>query len=68
MLFYRLAVYVYEYLLHVGAQNAAQTFLKEVKIQIQLLNLRTNFYFFFFQLNLFELQLSDSMGEKHNTW
>ncbi len=27
----RLALYVYEYLLHVGAQKAAQTFLSEVK-------------------------------------
>ena len=26
----RLALYVYEYLLHVGAQKAAQTFLSEV--------------------------------------
>ena len=29
---FRLALYVYEYLLHVGAQKAAQTFLNEVKI------------------------------------
>ncbi len=28
----RLALYVYEYLLHVGAQKAAQTFLNEVRI------------------------------------
>lgn len=28
--FFRLALYVYEYLLHVGAQKAAQTFLNEV--------------------------------------
>ena len=28
----RLALYVYEYLLHVGAQKAAQTFLSEVNI------------------------------------
>jgi len=27
----RLALYVYEYLLHVGAQKAAQTFLSEVR-------------------------------------
>ena len=27
---FRLALYVYEYLLHVGAQKAAQTFLNEV--------------------------------------
>ena len=27
---FRLALYVYEYLLHVGAQKAAQTFLSEV--------------------------------------
>lgn len=27
---YRLALYVYEYLLHVGAQKSAQTFLSEV--------------------------------------
>ena len=30
-LLYRLALYVYEYLLHVGAQKTAQTFLSEVK-------------------------------------
>ena len=29
----RLALYVYEYLLHVGAQKAAQTFLNEVSTQ-----------------------------------
>ena len=29
----RLALYVYEYLLHVGAQKAAQTFLNEVSSQ-----------------------------------
>jgi hypothetical protein len=29
--FYRLALYVYEYLLHVGAQKAAQTFLSEIR-------------------------------------
>jgi hypothetical protein len=28
---FRLALYVYEYLLHVGAQKAAQTFLSEVR-------------------------------------
>ena len=28
---FRLALYVYEYLLHVGAQKAAQTFLNEVR-------------------------------------
>lgn len=27
---FRLALYVYEYLLHIGAQKAAQTFLTEV--------------------------------------
>lgn len=30
-LFSRLALYVYEYLLHVGAQKSAQTFLSEVR-------------------------------------
>uniref|UniRef100_A0A672R041 Single-stranded DNA-binding protein 2-like n=1 Tax=Sinocyclocheilus grahami TaxID=75366 RepID=A0A672R041_SINGR len=29
--FYRLALYVYEYLLHVGAQKSAQTFLSEIR-------------------------------------
>lgn len=29
-MFFRLALYVYEYLLHVGAQKSAQTFLSEV--------------------------------------
>uniref|UniRef100_A0A8B9NJ05 LisH domain-containing protein n=1 Tax=Accipiter nisus TaxID=211598 RepID=A0A8B9NJ05_9AVES len=29
-LFFRLALYVYEYLLHVGAQKSAQTFLSEL--------------------------------------
>ena len=32
----RLALYVYEYLLHVGAQKAAQTFLNEVSLQKQI--------------------------------
>ena len=31
-IFFRLALYVYEYLLHVGAQKSAQTFLSEVSI------------------------------------
>lgn len=31
-IFFRLALYVYEYLLHIGAQKAAQTFLNEVSI------------------------------------
>lgn len=31
-LFPRLALYVYEYLLHVGAQKSAQTFLSEVSV------------------------------------
>ena len=31
---FRLALYVYEYLLHVGAQKAAQTFLNEVNIAL----------------------------------
>ena len=30
-LIFRLALYVYEYLLHVGAQKAAQTFLNEAR-------------------------------------
>lgn len=30
----KLALYVYEYLLHVGAQKAAQTFLSEVSLLI----------------------------------
>uniref|UniRef100_A0A8D2PXX4 Single stranded DNA binding protein 2 n=1 Tax=Zosterops lateralis melanops TaxID=1220523 RepID=A0A8D2PXX4_ZOSLA len=30
-LFFRLALYVYEYLLHVGAQKSAQTFLSEIR-------------------------------------
>ncbi len=29
----RLALYVYEYLLHVGAQKSAQTFLSEVRLR-----------------------------------
>lgn len=31
---FRLALYVYEYLLHIGAQKAAQTFLSEVSNQL----------------------------------
>uniref|UniRef100_A0A3Q4MLA8 Single stranded DNA binding protein 4 n=1 Tax=Neolamprologus brichardi TaxID=32507 RepID=A0A3Q4MLA8_NEOBR len=31
LLFFRLALYVYEYLLHVGAQKSAQTFLSEIR-------------------------------------
>lgn len=33
LVYSRLALYVYEYLLHVGAQKAAQTFLSEVPNQ-----------------------------------
>lgn len=29
--FFRLALYVYEYLLHIGATKAAQTFLSEIR-------------------------------------
>lgn len=32
LFYFRLALYVYEYLLHVGAQKAAQTFLSEVSV------------------------------------
>lgn len=35
-LFSRLALYVYEYLLHVGAQKSAQTFLSEVRSSLSL--------------------------------
>lgn len=31
-IYFRLALYVYEYLLHIGAQKAAQTFLNEVSV------------------------------------
>lgn len=31
LFYFRLALYVYEYLLHVGAQKAAQTFLSEIR-------------------------------------
>lgn len=33
---FRLALYVYEYLLHVGAQKSAQTFLSEVRSSFSL--------------------------------
>lgn len=36
LLFFRLALYVYEYLLHVGAQKSAQTFLSEVRSSFSL--------------------------------
>lgn len=35
-LFSRLALYVYEYLLHVGAQKSAQTFLSEVSFSFSM--------------------------------
>jgi hypothetical protein len=34
--FFRLALYVYEYLLHVGAQKSAQTFLSEVRMNASI--------------------------------
>lgn len=34
--YFRLALYVYEYLLHVGAQKSAQTFLSEVRINASI--------------------------------
>jgi len=36
LFFSRLALYVYEYLLHVGAQKSAQTFLSEVRSSFSL--------------------------------
>lgn len=38
----RLALYVYEYLLHVGAQKSAQTFLSEVRRRPQPETLKLN--------------------------
>jgi hypothetical protein len=39
----KLALYVYEYLLHVGAQKAAQTFLSEVScVQLSLTQVLKN--------------------------
>ena len=37
IIIFRLALYVYEYLLHVGAQKAAQTFLNEVNTYFELI-------------------------------
>lgn len=54
----RLALYVYEYLLHVGAQKAAQTFLSEVSF-IRFSNLKLTFAETFF--------ISDTMGKKYNS-
>lgn len=54
---HRLALYVYEYLLHVGAQKAAQTFLSEVIM-------RYNFVVSCISHML--LSFVDKMGEKHN--
>jgi len=34
---FRLALYVYEYLLHTGAQKSAQTFLSEVRSLVYLM-------------------------------
>lgn len=44
LFYFRLALYVYEYLLHVGAQKAAQTFLSEVSANIFYLNCKYQFY------------------------
>ena len=54
----RLALYVYEYLLHVGAQKAAQTFLNEVQCN----------WLIEFPAIASYLLLSDPLGEEHNTW
>lgn len=48
-MFCRLALYVYEYLLHVGAQKSAQTFLSEVRrrfpLTLLLYDLEWNMHF-----------------------
>ena len=51
---YRLALYVYEYLLHVGAQKAAQTFLSEVTMAISYFVTydRWTWLFWFFSVHL----------------
>lgn len=49
---YRLALYVYEYLLHVGAQKAAQTFLSEVNNCSDVMDIYVFFFFFLFLLIL----------------
>ena len=59
---FRLALYVYEYLLHVGAQKAAQTFLNEV--------INWNYAFLHCMLGSKRNRNSfaDKMGEKHYPW
>lgn len=51
----KLALYVYEYLLHVGAQKAAQTFLSEVSTSMK--NTRH-----------LQITLTDSVGKEYNSW
>lgn len=48
---FRLALYVYEYLLHVGAQKSAQTFLSEVRIMLVLQASLILFVFAFYSLD-----------------
>lgn len=61
--FFRLALYVYEYLLHVGAQKAAQTFLSEVLkikflLKFEMLHVKCMLMILYFVI--------DPMGEKYH--
>lgn len=59
----RLALYVYEYLLHCGAQKAAQTFLSEVSVVVT----RVTDESLCFLTNDSRSPRTDKMGEEHNT-
>ena len=73
---FRLALYVYEYLLHVGAQKAAQTFLNEVRSHLEMrrklkvsMKMRKAWLPWMKQQRLTELgRFADSVGEEHHTW
>lgn len=66
---FRLALYVYEYLLHVGAQKSAQTFLSEVRMNASIASISYSvcicFLLTWHIVNSLHYAV-DKMGEEYN--
>ena len=62
---FRLALYVYEYLLHVGAQKAAQTFLNEVRSGIDTWKIikSSSHIFIIYSCTFGSIKVKQLMGE-----
>lgn len=68
---FRLALYVYEYLLHVGAQKSAQTFLSEVRWHLRLKQAQNTFssdWTFKVLLNCFSLEITSALSSARSCW